>query len=107
MFISFSPIAGYEFMSFGYNERRKSNLTIIFSALLIPSRIADLMLLDGLLTTRDSLSQVARARTVLAGSIRKRRVNGNNTKGIERDEISDVRGSVGDLDVGRVTRFEQ
>jgi hypothetical protein len=29
------------------------------------------------------------------------------TKGIERDEISDFRGSVGDLDVGRVTRFEQ
>jgi hypothetical protein len=29
------------------------------------------------------------------------------TKGTERDEISDFRGSVGDLNVSRVTRFQQ
>jgi hypothetical protein len=43
-------------MTFGYNGRQKSNLTIILSALLILSRAADFMLLDGPATTSNSLS---------------------------------------------------
>jgi hypothetical protein len=43
-------------MNSGYNERQKSNLTIIFSALLIPLRAANPMWLDGVSTMSDGLS---------------------------------------------------
>jgi hypothetical protein len=94
-------------MNFGYNGRRKSNLTIIFSAPLIRPTAASIMRLDRLATTNDGLSSGG-PRSPSGEQDSKNGVSAATiTKGIERDEISDFRRSVGDFDVGRVTRFQQ